>query len=175
MSTRVFSNTSKLINLFNHHCPTPFSSGTKLMNIASGMEVAEKAKEDILYRDQRGVDRHEQFVKQRLLHSSELSLWDPIKKLKLKTFSNWSTKSEYSVGGQKVVKLREDRSLLAHWLLMYKSRPELADTLPEAIGKFEFSTISRTYCYSDGSLISPDDKSELINEILKYCKEKKSR
>jgi len=45
-----------------------------------------------------------------------------MKKLKLKTLSNWMEKTEIRVG-DKVIKLREERQLLGRFLIIQGSRP----------------------------------------------------
>ena len=43
--------------------------------------------------------------------TSKVSVWDSMKKLTLKTFSNWMEKTKVRLG-DKVIKLREERELL---------------------------------------------------------------
>ena len=65
-----------------------------MKSVVSYALVPEKAKEDILCLDaEKNQKRFEGFVKDRLLPSSKHSLWDAVKKLKLKTFSNWMEKT----------------------------------------------------------------------------------
>ena len=66
------------------------------------------AKSDILNFKEKGQARFHEFIKDRLLPYSELSIWSPMKKIKLKTFPNWMEKNRIRVG-DKVVKLREER------------------------------------------------------------------
>ena len=54
---------------------------TKLMNMSSNMKVPETAKEDILFRDDNGSNKFEEFVSQTLVASTaKKSIWNPIKK-----------------------------------------------------------------------------------------------
>ena len=108
----------------------------------------------------------EQFVSDRLLASSEFSIWDPMKKMKQKSFSNWMKKTKVQVG-DKVIKLREERQLLGRFLIIQRSRPELVPKIEKAIGEYEMTLIPRSLCAVDGSLHIPSDKSSLIHCIEK--------
>ena len=87
-----------------------------------------------------------------------------MKKIKLKTFSNWMEKNRIRVG-DKVVKLREERQLLGRFLIIQKSRPELVPKIEKAIGDYEMSVVPRSLCAIDGSLYIPTDKSSLLHAI----------
>ena len=66
------------------------------------------------------------------LVGSATSIWNPMKKLKLKTHSTWMAKRKVRVG-DKIIKLREERQLLARFLVIQQSRPELVPKLPDTI------------------------------------------
>jgi len=60
-----------------------------------------------------------EFVSERLIASTaEKFIWDPMKKMKLKTFSICQKKINCKVANNKLVKLREDRQLLARFLVV---------------------------------------------------------
>ena len=122
------------------------------------------AKSDILNFKEKGQARFDEFIKDRLLPYSELSIWSPMKKIKLKTFSNWMEKPRIPVG-DKVVKLREERQLLGRFLIIQKSPPELVPKIEKAIGDYEMSVVPRSLCAIDGSLYIPTDKSSLLHAI----------
>ena len=87
-----------------------------------------------------------------------------MKKLKLKTFSNWMEKTKVRVG-DKVIKLREERELLGRFLIIQGSRPELVPRLEETIGEYEMAVVLRSLCTVDGSLFIPTDKASLMRLI----------
>ena len=68
--------------------------------------------------------------------------------------------------GQKVMELKEDRSLFAHLLLVSKSRPEI--NLEDAVGRHELSVVPRSMFAADGEMLHCHTKSNLmaILEIL---------
>ncbi len=100
---------------------------------------------------EKGQKRFEEFINDRLLPISIRSIWDPVRQLKMKTFSNWMDKTKVRVG-DKVIKLREERELLARFLIIQASRPELVPKLEEMIGEYEMSVVPRSLCSVDGSL-----------------------
>jgi hypothetical protein len=143
------------------HCEgNPFIMGTPLKSIVSSVLIPEAAKEDILCRDEKGLGGYRMFVQGRLLPDSPKSVWDTMKKMNLKTFSTWMVKTRVSVG-EKVIKLREERQLLARFLVIQQSRPELVPRLPATIGDYEMAVTPRSIFASDGSLLIPQTKHPL--------------
>ena len=145
MAIRIFNNSAVIKeSIITQYGGNPFvCKATKRMNMSSSMEVPETAKEDILLRDDKGSNKFEEFVSQRLVASTaKKSIWDPINKLKLKTFSTCQKKTSCNVGN-KLVKLREDRQLLAKFLVVHQARPSMTQSLSDTIGKYEFSIIPR--------------------------------
>ena len=64
------------------HCEgNPFSKKTPLKNIASSALIPDSAKSDILQFKERGQARLQEFIDERLLPTSELSIWSPMKKI----------------------------------------------------------------------------------------------
>ena len=80
------------------HCEgNPFTVEFLLTSVVSSALVSEKAKEDILCFD---AEKAKSGLKDSLRTaglwpSSKHSLWDAMKKLKLKTFSNWMEKTKF--------------------------------------------------------------------------------
>ena len=98
------------------------------------------------------------------MSTSSQSVWDKMKKLKLKAFSNWMEKMKVRVG-DKVIKLREERELLGRFLIIQGSRPSLVPKLEVTIGEHEMSTVPRSLFAVDGSLYIPTDKASLMHAI----------
>ena len=100
-----------------------YEPGVALKSIVSSAIIPDKARDDISNMAKLGEKRYKEFVNERLLVTSEKSLWDKITKLKLKMSSNWMEKSKFTVG-DKVIKLREERQLFARFLIIQQSRPD---------------------------------------------------
>ena len=135
-----------------------------MKNIASSALIPDEAKDDILHFAEKGQKRFLDFIQDRLLPTSQISVWDPLQKSKLKNFSNWMQKTKVHIG-DKVIKLREERQLLGRFLIIQGSRPELVPRLEETISEFEMSVVPRSICAVDGSLYIPGDKASLMHVI----------
>ena len=86
---RVFDNISLVKDGITHHVNNPFSSDQiELINMFSNAVISETSREHITERDSIGQTAYQKFVHDRLLSTSEQSLWDPIKKLNLKMFKD---------------------------------------------------------------------------------------
>lgn len=158
-------NALKLRHLIELHCGVnPFKEKTPLKSLVSSALVSDGAKNDVLQFAEKGQKRFEEFVSERLISTSRLSVWDKMKKLKLKTFSNWMEKRKVRVG-DKVIKLREERELLGRFLIIQGSRPSLVPKLEETIGEFEMSVVPRSLCAVDGTLYIPTDKASLMHAV----------
>lgn len=93
----------------------------------------------------KGQTEFEQFIQDTCLVISKLSTWDSIKKVKLKTFSNWMQKTKACVV-DKIRKLREEHELHGRFLIIQGSRPELDET----IGQYKMSVLPHSLCSVDG-------------------------
>lgn len=165
IALRCGKNALKLHDSIITHClGNPYKSDTPLKSLVSSLIVPAKAKEDIILRDSKGQAAFQTFVKERLLPDSPKSVWDPMKKLKIKTFSTWMNKSKVRVG-DKVIKLREERALLARFLVIQQSRGELLPKLGNTIGQYEMAVIPRALFAIDGSLLIPTDKASIMHAI----------
>ena len=100
------------------------------------------------------------------MHGSKISLWDTMKKLKLKICSPWMKKTVVKIG-DKVVKLREERQLLAQFLVIHQARPELLPNLPRSIGDCEMAVVPRSLFSCDSALLVPKDKRSFMSAIEK--------
>ena len=165
IAIRSRENALKLRHSIELHCGgNPFTLISPLKSLVSSALIPSSAKDDILHFAEKGQTRFEEFIRDRLLPTSTLSVWDSQKKLKLKTFSNWMEKTKVRVG-DKVIKLREERQLLGRFLIIQGSRPELVPKLEETIGTYEMSVVPRSLCAVDGSLYIPTDKANLMHAI----------
>ena len=65
--------------------------------------------------------------------------------------------------GDKIVQLKEERTLLSRFLITARKRPEL--DLQEAIGNYEFSVVLKSLLTQDGQPLHSSDKAKIIREI----------
>ena len=104
------------------------------------------------------------FVKEHVVADASMSVWSTMKKMKLKAFSTWMTKTLVSVG-EKVIKLPEERQLLEHFLVIQQSRPEVVSRLPATSCNYEMSVTLRSMFVLDGSVLIPTDNAPSIHAI----------
>ena len=89
-------------------------------------------------------------MKDRLQQGSKLTIWDPMKLVKYKTMSTWMKKTKIRVG-DKVIKLREERQLLARLMMIQQTRKLDVGTV---IGMYEMTVIPRSLFSNDGLLMN---------------------
>ena len=66
----------------------PYKSEVSLKSVFSSAVIPDAAKDHIVNMAKLGQEIYEDFVKERLLLSCKMSIWDIIKKLKLQIFSS---------------------------------------------------------------------------------------
>ena len=77
----------------------------------------------------------DKFVQKRLV-DKEMSIWSPMKKVKLLIWKS-TRKVNKCTTSDKLVAMNDDRKLFARFLVVILARPEL--NLQECIGEFEFA------------------------------------
>lgn len=149
------------------HCernPFVLTDEKDLANFCTNRVILETVKYDILERDVRGQRQYEDFVSTRLCQSTAtLSVWSPISKIKLKTFSTTSVKLN---ADKKVAKENSsDRQLLNKILIIQRERPSVREELPEIIGNYELTEVPKSLFNTHGELFIPQDKSSFMKGI----------
>jgi len=111
----------------------PFTEeSADLYNLVTKVVTPENVKKDLSEQSTIGKELFNNFVKERI-QSAEHSIWSPMKKRKLLTWK--STGKTLRVATQdKVIELKEDRSLFARMMVVCKSRPEI--DIKEAVGLY---------------------------------------
>ena len=130
-----------------------------LINIVTKAVAPVEIQTDICKSGLIGMNKYKEFVSQRIV-KADINLWAPMKKLNLKMWTAIGKQTKVR-SGDKVIELKEDRSLFARMLIVCKSRPEI--NLQDAIGVHEFSVVPRSLFASDGSLLFTYGKSELMH------------
>ena len=109
VAVRSSQNALKIRDCMKLHCQgNPFVTATPLKNIVSSALIPEEVKPDICQYPEKSQAAYNAFVTDRIITGSNQSILDPIKKLKLKNFTNWTQKTKMKFG-DKVIKLREDQ------------------------------------------------------------------
>ena len=90
------------------------------------------------------------------------SIWFPMKKIKIKSFKENNKKLTKKVG-EKVIQLREEKTLLTRFLITARKRLEL--DLEESFGNYEFSVVPKALFSSDGQPLTCTEKSSVLHHI----------
>ena len=100
---------------------------------------------DILDHVEIGKNMYEQFVENRIKGSTPL--WEKMKKRNLKTFQGQSKVVRCKLN-DKIVKIKEERSLITRFLIMSRQRKEI--DLKRIIGCYELSVVPPALFLQDG-------------------------
>ena len=103
------------------------------------------------------------FVAERI-QKEDKNLWSKMKRRKLLTKKSTNKKTKVTVNNE-VIELQEDPCLFALMMMVCQARPEI--NIEEAIGKYEFSVVSRTLFAADSTMLHCSTKSALMTLIDK--------
>ena len=137
----------------------PFlEESAELFNLVTKVVMPEKVKGDLCNQSEIGQTQFNTFVEERI-QSGKVNLWSPMKKRKLLTWKS-NAKVVKVPTKEKLVELKEDRSLFARMMMVCRSRPEI--DLKETVGLYEFSLVPRSLFAADGSMLHCSSKSALL-------------
>ena len=111
----------------------PFVQSDELTSISSGIKVSEETESDLFRAHEKGEQCLEAFMQQRIL-SQNVPYFDPIKKLKLRTFTNETVQKSVKVKGRDVI-VKADRSFFCKLVIIAKARDlDLYDVYSHELG-----------------------------------------
>lgn len=155
------NNVLTLIKTIKEFCNPLRDESSQLFNIVTNKIMPSEVQNDVCNRNVLGQDKYEQFVKERI-NSNSLNLWAPMKKMSLKMCKSASGKPVSIKLKNKIVELKEDRSLFLR--IVGRSRPEI--NLKKTVGTYELSVIPQSLFTVDGTL-HHCQKSVLLNILVK--------
>ena len=111
---------------------TSFSSGLmtnpfnveevqSLVNIATGFVLPQKIAESLLACRRKGEEQMTEFIEERL-NTNDVSFWEPIPKLKVKTLSSLTKKVKVKASEDKIATFSADRYLFGRLLILANAR-----------------------------------------------------
>ena len=108
----------KLISCFtNELMSNPFTQESdSLFNFATGIVSPTDIADNLLRSTEKGCDQMNNFVEKQL-NTSEVSFWDPIANLKVKTFHSTSKNGQVKAVNDKLVTVGADRELFGRLLI----------------------------------------------------------
>lgn len=161
---RISSNANKVIDVFDTF-GVDFKENQAVFNLVSKAILPEEVADELLRHGKVGEELYCSFVTERL--KGNISVWSPMKKRNLKTFRNQAKVTKSKIG-DKVIQLKEERTLLSRFLLCARKRPEL--DLEESIGSYEFSVVPKSMFTQDGQPLLTSDKAKVLHEVENLSK-----
>ena len=129
--SRIFRNAGEMQNITLSQDNTYTIQQNEIVNLMTKAVIKDEVKEIIRNIDHIGQESFEQFVNERI-NTNVKFFWDPTEKLSIKVFRN-SSKLVKTKTAERVTKLCEERNLLAWFLIIMRSRPEI--DMKEAVGQ----------------------------------------
>ena len=139
----------KLISCFTSDLmSSPFTQEAELLvNFATGVVLPPDIANDLVRSTEKGREQMNTFVEKRL-NTNQISFWDPISKLKVKTFESTTKKVQVKAINDKLITVGADRELFGRLLIAANVRQI---NLKEVLC-YELSTVPFSLAHSDGSL-----------------------
>ena len=138
----------KLITCFTTELMSnPFTQDSdSLFNFATGIVLPTDIADDLLGNTEKGRDQMNNFVER--LNTNEISFWDPIANLKVKTFHSTTKNVQVKAANDKLVTVGADRELFGRLLIAANVRKiNLKDVLC-----YELPSIPFSLAHQDGTL-----------------------
>lgn len=154
----------------------PFSASddeepnTELYNLVTKVVMLEKCKNDMCQQSAIGMKLYQTFTDERI-KAGKVSLWASMKKRKLETCKCMGKVIKVK-STQKVIEMKEDRSLFARLMMVCKSRPDV--DIKEAVGLYEFNVVPKSLFASDGTMLHCSCKSSLMHILEQLNDETRS-
>ena len=139
--------------------PFIYEESDALLNLATRMVMPADEASLLLDAYDEGAVQMTEFVEQ-WLNSNNVSFWNPIPNLKVKTFASTAKKQRVKASAEKVITVSADRDLLNRLVIAAKARNVNLKDLP----CYELSTIPFSTTHIDGTL-RKTNKSILLGEL----------
>ena len=139
----------KLVSCFTTELmANPFTQESEsLVNFATGVVLPNDSTDGLIRSTEKGREQMNTFVEKRL-NTNQVSFWDPIRKLKVKTFESTTRKIQVKAVSDKLVTVGADRELFGRLLIAANVRQI---NLKEVLC-YELSSVPFSLAYQDGSL-----------------------
>lgn len=167
--TRIASNVEAIVKLMEE-LDVSFGDSKFVCNVFSKAILPSTSSDEILNHKNIGEECYQLFVKERF-HGTT-SIWSSMKKRKLQTFKTSGKEINRKIG-EKVIQLKEEKSLLSRFLIASRKRPEL--DLEHCLGNFEFSVVPKSLFSNDGEPLISTDKYVILHHIEDMLKPESSQ
>ena len=139
--------------------PFMYDESDALMKLATGMVMPANEASHLLNAHHEGAVQMTEFVEQRLNHNN-VSFWDPISNLKIKTLASMAKTCKVRASAEKVITVSADRNLLNRLMIAAKARNV---NLRDVLG-YELSTVPLSIAHIGGTLRKAN-KSVVLGEL----------
>ena len=165
LTNQRISNNVKAMIQVHHTFNLDFKDNASVFNAVSKAVLSAETATDILSHEDIGKEMYKSFVDERV--EGEVSIWSTMRKRNLKTF-RIQGKSIKTKIGEKLVQLKEERTLLSRFFITARKRPEL--DLEGSIGNYEFTVVPKSIFTPDQPLHSCD-KTKILHAIESMVKD----
>ena len=149
----------KMVQVY-HTFNVDFNDNASVFNAVSKAVQPVETATDILGHEDIDKEMYKSFVDGRI--KGEVSIWLTMKKLNLKTFGIQGKSIKTKIG-EKLAQLKEKPTLLSHFLITTRKRPEL--DLEGSIENYEFSVVPKSIFTPDGRPLHSFDKAKILHAI----------
>ena len=126
----------------------PFSCGiTDLMNLASGIVLPADLAEALVSCTNKGREHMTTFNEKRI-NTNTISFWDPISKVKVKTFETTVKKVQLKAADEHLITMKSDRDLFGRLMIVANAR----EVNIREVLSYELSPVPCSLAHNDGSL-----------------------
>ena len=138
----------KLVSCFTTELmANPFTQSESLVNFVTGIVLPNDSADDLIRSTEKGREQMNTFV-EKWLNTNQVSFWDPIPKLKVKTFESTTRKIQVKAVNDKLVTVSADRELFGRLLIATNVR----QINVKEVLCYELSSVLFSLAHQDGSL-----------------------
>ena len=125
---------SALVSMLDKNWTNPFGDHSELISLSTGLVAPDNITEDLLEAKDKGIETFKYFCDERLDISATKSFYDPLKKQRLKTFSDIKMKRSFKTQGRSII-MKTDRNLFVKMTLTGQTRKlDMKDVLSYCLG-----------------------------------------
>ena len=108
---------SALVSMLDSNWTNPFGDSSELISLSTGLVTPDSITKDLLGAKDKGTVAFKDFCDERLDVNATKGLFDPLKKQRLKTFSDIKTERPFKTQGWNII-MKADRNLFAKMTLI---------------------------------------------------------
>ena len=152
---------SALVSMLGRNWTNPFGEPSELISLSTGLASPDNISKDLLGAKDKGTVAFKNFCDERLDVSATKGFYDPLKKQRLKTFSDIKVKRSFKTQGRCII-MKADRNLFAKMTLIGQTRKlDMKEVLSYRLGPIPWALAN-----PDGTL-RKTNKAQLSHRLAK--------